>query len=149
MISRQEAISQELVTLLRWCGRTLRSWGWQEPKVLMQACLLWPDTVQREITWAPLMETSFQRLGVSRHDLGPVYMEKTWPGLNSHSPSTRAIVATLGEPLNILFTRETKGWLCQWVTRIIYSNKHFGSPSRVNSVKARQSENARVLLSKT
>ena len=50
MISRQEAISQELVTLLRWCGRTLRSWGWQEPKVLMEECLLWPDTVQREIT---------------------------------------------------------------------------------------------------
>ena len=50
MISRQEAISQELVTLLRWCGRTLRNWGWQEPKVPMEACLLWPDTVQREIT---------------------------------------------------------------------------------------------------
>ena len=57
------------------------------------------------------METSFQRW-VSPFDLGPVYMEKTCPGLNNHSPSTRAIVATLDEPLNILFTREIKGWLC-------------------------------------
>ena len=67
------------------------------------------------------METSFQRW-VSRFDLGPVYMEKTCPGLNSYSPSTRAIVSpprvgTLGisrtgtlEPLT--YTRASSAEFC-------------------------------------
>ena len=54
------------------------------------------------------MGTSFQRW-VSQFDLGPVYMEKPCPGLNSHSPSTRAIVSSyLGRATEYPFYKRNK-----------------------------------------
>jgi len=92
----------------------------------------------------------------------PVYMERSCPRWRVPPPAklprasqlSRHFLIKLGEPL----TLETKGCLCRFTlfrwhghppSRANFSAcKHFGSPSRVNSVKVRQSEHTRELLAR-